>query len=269
MSFEYAWYIQLQGWIDFFFFMVGFCTPSPGWNGGLCSRRSSHPYLLHCRWTALIPRDRCWLPSGAMSRGDPYFTICSDKRGRHGGQRCGKDQGTTVRVNAKVGCGGNRSPWLFKEAHGRKRGVWARHRKARKRREGSALPACLESRIFREVKTEESRTRRTLTFVFQKEFWNTTGQSRMPSRHAYFHGCLQCQCCRGWQRGCSSEPVPVSETLAVGRAATTSPRMSQRPLAGVSDWLEALCGLRLLAQWVFGYNCGRRSLAKGRRNLHV
>lgn len=144
MSFEYAWYIQLQGWIDFFFFffpVVGFCTPSPGWNGGLCSRRSSHPYLLHCQWTALIPRDRCWLPSGAMSRGDPYFTICSDKRGRHGRQRCGKDQGTTVRVNAKVGCGGNRSPWLFKEAHGRKRGVWARHRKARKRRRFS--PACL------------------------------------------------------------------------------------------------------------------------------
>lgn len=124
-----------------FFFTVGFYTPSSGWNGGLCSWHASHPYLLHRWWTALIPRDRCWLPSGAMSWGSPYFTICTDKRGRYGRQPCRSDQGITVRVNAKVGCGGNRSPWLFKEAHGRKRGVWARHRKARKRRRFS--PACL------------------------------------------------------------------------------------------------------------------------------
>ncbi len=154
MSFEYAWYIQLQKWSAFFFFKLGFSAPSLGRNEGLYSCHASHPYLLHCRWTALIPRDRCWMASGATGWGGPHFIVCMDKRGRHGRQCCGSDQGTTVRVNAKVGCGGNRSPWLFKEAHGRKRGVWARHRKARKQRRFS--PACPESRILREVKIEVS-----------------------------------------------------------------------------------------------------------------
>lgn len=106
-----------------FFSTLGFSAPSLGRNEGLYSCHASHPYLLHCRWTALIPRDRCLMASGATGWGGPHFIVCMDKRGRHGRQCCGSDQGTTVRVNAKVGCGGNRSPWLFKEAHGRKRGV--------------------------------------------------------------------------------------------------------------------------------------------------
>ncbi len=107
--------------MECFFFALCFSSPSLSRKGGLYSFHASHPYLLHRRWTALIPRDRCWMASGATGWGGPYLIMCTDKRGRHGRQCCGSDQDTTVMVNAKVGCGGNRSPWLFKEAQGRKR----------------------------------------------------------------------------------------------------------------------------------------------------
>lgn len=67
----------------FFFLAVGFIAPSSGGFGGLCSWwHASPPYLLHRRWTALIPRDRCMLPSGAMDWGGCHFFFISPLYGR-------------------------------------------------------------------------------------------------------------------------------------------------------------------------------------------
>lgn len=158
------------------FFFMGFSTPSPGRNGGTlfatCFTSLSAPWLMDC------PDPQRQVLAGIRGHGPGraifffFFTICTDKRGRHGRQCCESDQGKRVRVNAKVGCGENRSLLLFKEAHGRKRGVWARRRKARKQRRFS--PAFPKYWNLREVNTEEFCVGSDTSFVFVERAWKRT-----------------------------------------------------------------------------------------------
>ncbi len=168
MSFEYAWYIQLRKWSAFFSRCVLAHPPLVGKGAFILS-------MLHIHICS-IAGGPPWSPETGA--------------GWHPGQRAGEGHIWSCARTREDDMADNavdqikiQQWWLMprwavvetevpdcsRKPRGGNGCVWACHRKARKLR--SFSPACPESWILREVKSEESRARRDPNSCFVKRVW--------------------------------------------------------------------------------------------------